>query len=122
MGMIVSVLRTAGNYDYTNRGVSSQYDHLCVMNVSGPFQPRHPDTGDITAYPVILEKGPMNTVRLVPAALDSLFENDDLEPTGEWTMMGGNYAATSDSRFAQAIETILGHSFYGAVAIHDRVE
>lgn len=121
MGMIVSVLR-AGNYDCTNRGVSSQYDQLCVMNVEGPFEPRHPDTGKITAYPVILEKGPMNTVRLVPVNEQALFEHDDLERTGQWTMMGGNYAATSDSRFAKAIEAILGHSFYGAVAIHDRVE
>jgi hypothetical protein len=37
-------------------------------------------------------------------------------------MMGGNYAATSDSRFSDKIEEMLGHGFYGAVPIHDRVE
>ena len=37
-------------------------------------------------------------------------------------MMGGNYAATSDSRFSDKVEQMLGHHFYGAVPIHDRVE
>ena len=36
--------------------------------------------------------------------------------------MGGNYAATSDSRFSDKIEQMLGHHFYGAIPIHDRVE
>jgi hypothetical protein len=44
------------------------------------------------------------------------------EAEGKWTMMGGNYAATSDSRFSDKIEEMLGHGFYGAVPIHDRVE
>jgi len=35
---------------------------------------------------------------------------------------GGNFAASSDSRFSQACRELLGHHFYGAVAIHDRVE
>jgi hypothetical protein len=37
-------------------------------------------------------------------------------------MFGGNYAAASDSRFSELCEKLLGTSFYGAVAIHDRVE
>jgi hypothetical protein len=37
-------------------------------------------------------------------------------------MDGGNFAATSDSRFNEACRKLLGHDFYGAVAIHDRVE
>ena len=44
------------------------------------------------------------------------------ECKGKQTMMGGNYAATSDSRFSDAIAARLGHNFYGAVPIHDRVE
>lgn len=34
-----------------------------------------------------------------------------------WEMMGGNYAATSDSRFGELVE-----GFYGAVPVHDRFE
>jgi len=37
-------------------------------------------------------------------------------------MFGGNYASTSDSRFGEAVEKIIGTRFYGAVAVHDRVE
>ena len=37
-------------------------------------------------------------------------------------MMGGNYGSTSDSRFKDKLEEMLGERFYGAVAIHDRVE
>jgi hypothetical protein len=42
--------------------------------------------------------------------------------SGAWTMMGGNFAHTSDSRFGEAIEKIVGYRMYGAVAIHDRIE
>jgi hypothetical protein len=38
-----------------------------------------------------------------------------------WWMMGGNYAATSDSRFSDAIEAI-GGTRGMAVKIHDRIE
>lgn len=37
-------------------------------------------------------------------------------------MMGGNYVATSDSRFSAEVERVLGERFYGAVALHDRWE
>ena len=43
-------------------------------------------------------------------------------PFDQHTMDGGNFAASSDSRFSQACRELLGHHFYGAVAIHDRVE
>ena len=36
-------------------------------------------------------------------------------------MFGGNFGETSDSGF-QKVSEMLGHKFYGAVAIHDRVE
>jgi hypothetical protein len=39
-----------------------------------------------------------------------------------WHMMGGSYVASSDSRFAEACEVVLGAKFYGAVALHDRKE
>ena len=38
-------------------------------------------------------------------------------PKGAGWMMGGNYCASSDSRFSKAIG-----GMYGAVAIHDRQE
>ena len=107
MGMTISVLRQPRGPDCTMRGVSSWAERLTVVNVEGPFEPR-PD-----APAVILEEHVPGCLRLVPR---------DLKASGAWAMFGGNYAATCDSRFRQACETLLGHRFYGAVAIHDRVE
>ena len=45
------------------------------------------------------------------------------EVEGRRTMMGGNLARTSDSRFSRAIEELLEvRTFYGGIPIHDRVE
>ena len=38
-----------------------------------------------------------------------------------WTMAGGNYATTSDSRLSELLEDVLGHT-YGPLSVHDRVE
>lgn len=104
MGLPVSVYRH-GKYDCTNGGVSSRVTELTLINVDGPFEPTD------KAPAAKLEQGPMNSVRIVP-----------VECEGHWTMFGGNYAACSDSRLSSAIQKLLGHRFYGAVAIHDRVE
>lgn len=37
-------------------------------------------------------------------------------------LMGGCYVATDDSRWARCVEAVLGHSFYGALPLHDRWE
>lgn len=37
-------------------------------------------------------------------------------------MMGGCYVATSDSRWTELLESLLGHGFYGALPLHDRWE
>ena len=105
MGLHVYVFRNALG-DCTNGGISSKAKGLCVINIDGPCEPS-PD------YPAIeLVDGHLpGTLRLVPPG----YENT-------WYMMGGNYGATSDSRFSETCEKMLGHRFYGAVAIHDRQE
>jgi hypothetical protein len=68
----------------------------------------------------MLVKGNGNgLVKIVPAFLD---EKKKYSPAPGWHMMGGNYAATSDSRFHRAVEKITGSASYGAVPIHDRCE
>lgn len=104
MGLRVSVYRR-GNWDSTNGGVSGKVSDLTVINIDGPFEP----TDDAPA--VVLVEGALNTAKIVP-----------VDAVGQWTMFGGNYAACSDSRFSDAVAGILGHRFYGAVAIHDRIE
>ena len=112
MGLIVSVYRNAVGYDCTNGGISSRFTELCIMNIEGPFDPNE------KRFPALLVPNVCKTVKIVPAHQDA---------KGNWIenkspMFGGNFASTSDSRFHQHIEKMLGHTFYGAVPIHDRFE
>lgn len=114
MGLHVQVYRGARGNDCTMGGISSQASELCLVNVSGPFEPSE------STPAAMLGTGRMfGGLRIVPAV-----KNDAGEwvEDSRWLMMGGNYAATSDSRFSEACERLLGHTFYGAVAIHDRHE
>jgi len=114
MGLIINVYRNAGrDQDCSLGGVSSQYTELTVVNIDGPFEPKS------NRPAVILEMHVPGCLRIVPAvqAEDGTYKVDP-----RWAMMGGNYAGTSDSRFSEACEKLLGHRFYGAVAVHDRYE
>ena len=107
MGLIVDVYRGASNnIDCSMNGVTKRFTRLCVTNVEGPFEP------DKKTPAVKLVEGNLpNTVKIVPD-----------EVGDQWSMFGGNYAATSDSRLAEAVEKITGHRGDGIVAVHDRVE
>jgi hypothetical protein len=107
MGLIVSVYTNAGSgSDHSMNGVTNRFNRLCVINVDGPFDP----SDDCPA--VLLEQG----------ALDGTAVLRPVEAGDNWTMFGGNFAATSDSRFHYAIENITGNRFYGAIPVHDRIE
>jgi hypothetical protein len=113
MGLIISVYRNAEiTSDCTNGGISGRFQSLTVVNVEGPFNP----TPERPA--VLLEEHHKGCLRIVPAVETP---NGYTVAPG-WFMNGGNYAATSDSRFTGACEKLLGHRFYGAVAVHDRQE
>ena len=102
----VDVLRNAARngYDCTNGGVSARFDRLYVEIPDTPFEPRNGE-------PVmVLEQHHPGCLRLRP------------KDERRWCMFGGNFAHTSDSRFNEACERLLGHRRYGAVAIHDRIE
>lgn len=116
MGLLIYVYREPGAQDCTNRGISSRYTRLCLMNASGPFEPRE------DCPPVLLESHVRGCLRIVPAVCVLRGGSRTyVRMPGSW-MMGGNFAATSDSRFSDACERLLGHRFYGAVSIHDRQE
>lgn len=114
MGLLAFVARVARCGDCTNGGISSNHDQLCLVNVDGPFEP----SDDCPA--VMLDSHVLGCLRIVPAVKTEA-GNWIIEPGG-WYMDGGNYASTSDSRFSAACNRLLGHRFYGAVAIHDRRE
>lgn len=108
MGLILYVYR-APDGDFTGGGISGRVKEITVVNVDGPFDP----TPERPAFR--LEMHVRGCLRLVPA--DAPAGGKSIGP-----MFGGNYAATSDSRFGAACEKLLGARFYGAVAIHDRFE
>lgn len=106
MGLIVSVLRGGPGSNCTN-GASKVFDSLLVTNVSGPF-----DNHDMPRF-LLVDGNLPGTAKLV---------SESNQEAGDWTMFGGNFAYTSDSRWSEAIEEICGSRQSGAVAIHDRVE
>ena len=95
--------------DCTNGGESASAKGFTVINCEGPFEPceNYPAAELVVAEPI----GGRKILRLIPES-----------KKGKWTMFGGNYATTSDSRFSKLCEELLGTNFYGAVAVHDRVE
>jgi len=110
MGLHIDVLKN-GKYDCTNGGVTSgDIKGLCIENVDGPFNP----SDDYPAAQLVSRNIMGRTiVHIVPTA--------EIEKKS-WTMMGGHYGATSDSRFSEKVEEMMGTPFYGALAIHNRVE
>jgi hypothetical protein len=116
MGIQVSIYKQVpyGNdflddIDCTLGGESSYAKGFTVINCDGPFEPNedYPAAELVMAEPI----GGRKILRLIPES-----------KKGKWTMFGGNYAGTSDSRFSELCDRLLGGSFYGAVAVHDRVE
>lgn len=106
MGMRIEVYRSAHrSMDCTMGGASSRCSELTVMNVEGPFEP----TPEAPA--ALLISHVPGCLRICP-----------VEGMDRWQSMGGNFGHTSDSRFSQKCEQLTGAKFYGAVAIHDRVE
>ena len=110
MGLNINIYKCNKYGDCTNNGVSSwNINGLCITNVNGGDTPsdKYP-----SAELVIQEHFNRRTIKIVPT--DFVGKRH--------TMFGGNYGAPRDSRFSDAVEKMLEHSFYGAVPIHDRVE
>jgi hypothetical protein len=115
MGLTLEIYRNSFG-DCTNNGITSNHTGVTLVNADGPFEPtaKHPA--------VMLVKGPLGDPTLVPAVWAA----------GEWVpekrvdmcgpMAGGNYAATSDSRFGEAIRKVCGRKMYAALPVHDRFE
>ena len=103
----VDVYRSRNLGDCTNGGVSSRFDKLLVLC----------DRGFIN---VDMDNPPENLCKIVHRHLfgrDVYHIEPVARPTGAGWMMGGNYAATSDSRF----HALCG-DLYAAIPVHDRQE
>lgn len=105
----VSVYRDArrGDYDCTNGGVSSKYNELLIVC----------DDGFIDVDPANPPENLCNVVKRHLFGRDIYHIEPWDAPKGAGWMMGGNYAATSDSRF----HALCG-DLYAAIPVHDRQE
>lgn len=118
MGLRVSIYRSASFKD--SLSVFKNVDELVLVNVEGPHEP------DEKAPAALLVPGNARyTAKVVPAKLHGKLYADAKDvwlPADGWFMMEGAYVATSDSRFVDAVEKIVGSRFYGAAALHGRIE
>lgn len=102
-------------YDCTNNGISSRFNDILVPCAHGP---RDYDTDNPPENLCVVRSqriGGALALRLVPAAA---------EKAGKWTMAGGNYATTSDSRWGEMLAAEYGmeYRFNDCLPIHDRIE
>ena len=105
----LSIFKNSGQ-DFSNGGLSSKSNTCYIESEEGWIDESRVPQDQI----VKLELGAFGSIHLVPIKET---------PKGHvGYMMGGCYVATSDSRFNEMVEKILGHSWYGAIALHDRTE
>jgi hypothetical protein len=110
-GLTVNVFRSSYN---SSLNVFENAHKLTIVNVDGPFE------ATPEAPAAMLVRGNLRgTVKVVPAVQ---MPSGEYIPEQGHTMFCGAYVATSDSRWGEAVEKITGSRFYGAVALHDRVE
>lgn len=144
MGLPVTVYRRGDGLDATWHGISATFDRLVIVgtidltdprNRAGlpavaPFANRTWRHGAVAPFfrgyataPAALVRRRMGLDEHLVHVEPVTFDPD----TGLWrmahphTMFGGNYVA-GDSRFSELAANQLGHSFYGAIPVHDRVE
>lgn len=127
----LSVLRDVSySADTTLGGVTSTHKRLALVGtIPLGTTEIHPITNAPTlalrsdSAPVVLQAKQgfgRVTASLVPLVYDA--EQAVWSYKAGRFMAGGNYAATSDSRVTDIISAMLGHRFYGALAVHDRYE
>jgi hypothetical protein len=102
--LMVDVLRAADRRDCTMNGISARHARLYVP---------HPE-GYLERDALIAKGEGPQLLEVIPPAFPGCPAR--VKPRGEarWTMSGGNFVETSDSRFWQA--------YGGPVSVHDRIE
>lgn len=127
-GLTIGVLR--GQYDGTNGGVSRSHDRLTVVGYlsEGAREPEPMPVDSRVFTPT--EDAPAVLLRvrrpfsnhLICDVMPTQLVKGFIVPERRWVMAGGNYASLGDSRLSDLVSSLLGHPFYGALSIHDRIE
>ena len=122
-GLIVEVYRAVGYGDCTNGGVSGKHASLTVVGTKvGGEKTWRPLDKESRVFPPNEDRPAMVLVDYPQVCLVPLEFIENGLPKGHvGPMCGGNYAATSDSRWHQ-LGRILGAGRINAVPIHDRIE
>jgi hypothetical protein len=109
MGLLVGIYRNTYN---SKNNIFGGYDEVVVTNVEGPFQPR-------PYVPAArLAQNLLGNPIVVPD-MEWFHENNMFEDvTSDRMMNGGAYAATSDSRFGDAVRALNANG-YCAIPVHD---
>jgi hypothetical protein len=136
--IMLNVARPVNFPDCTNGGISGKYHMVTLVGITHDagktvellprdqnfqtFAPIQPKDEPFVVIEVRQIGGPILTLR--PAVYDAATGKfvATAPPGKAGPMDGGNYADTSDSRFRTLTRNLYGHSFYGAMPIHDRFE
>lgn len=128
----LQVMRPAEFPDCTLDGVSSRFARLTLVGVLDERNTRAIKTltgdhgwqsymdGESRENEVVLHVRAVGTdavLSFVPVDRD---DNGVISRVGS-PMFGGNYA-TGDSRLSSLVQQLTGNRFYGAIAVHDRIE
>lgn len=122
-GLTLDIYRNARGYDASNHGISSRHSTVTLVGTIDQFGEFTPSPSDARVFAPTAERPAVALRRLAHSA--HLVPVDDKgKPLGDaWFMSGGTFASTPDARLADYFNALgLGRDFYGAVAVHDRVE
>ena len=105
--------------DFSNGGLSATADEVRIVNLLD-------EPVDGPAVLIVTGNVP-GTLKAVEAqwfegGMNGSEWGEAYKPDMVGPMMGGCYIAASGADFAELAESLLGHRFYGAVALHDRYE
>lgn len=136
-GITLTVARTTLG-DFTIGGVSGKHDCLTLVGV---IDTRKPEVARM-AFPRVAPMPPSSRVFepnenqppvaflvrnvggvvlcVVPVVWDA--EARAYRQEHSHSMAGGNFAESCDSRVSELAQQLTGHVWYGAFAVHDRVE
>lgn len=127
-GLILSVYKSPRIGDCTGGGITSKADQVVVVGymVDGKVVPLPRDCQVFEPGPdspaVVLVKSHIARLDPTPHLIPLEIAEDGLPSDSVGPMAGGNYAGTSDSRWAE-LGKLFGNSLrLDLVAVHDRVE
>lgn len=128
-GLTLYVSRAADG-DWTRGGVTARHTELTVLGIYNHAS----DRPDLLLTPRSWQVSPAHTDK--PAVVVHIHERglfgshsrmhlylEPTQPTGDplpgWYAHGGNFAGTSDGRFAEELEPLLGYRLPGPLPVHD---